>query len=142
MFRDDSVADRRIFIRWRYIIHFRLHRVVISWYYYESDRCNEVFDQNSKKRDLSGNLNQTEGAKILKEGSLTTSRASDIPDKMFTESLKSPDCVSILFNCIKNAEKQITQSFENKKEIGAKQQAELTEAIDFISSKFDEYKKR
>ena len=86
----------------------------------------KYFDQNSKKRDLSGNLNQTEGAKKLKEGSLTTCRASDIPDKMFTENLKSPDCVSILFSCIKNVEKQITQSFENNKEIGPKQLAELT----------------
>ena len=87
-------------------------------------------------------MNQTEGAKKLKEGSLTTSRASDIPDKMFTESLKSPDCVSILFSCIKNAEKQITQSFENKKEIGAKQQAELGRSISFQASLMNTKKDR
>ena len=66
---------------------------------------------------------------------------------MFTEGLKSPDCVNILFNCIKNVEKQITQIFENTKEIKEgqikddKQLAELTEAVDFISNKFDEYEK-
>ena len=73
-----------------------MHKVVLSWYYYVS----EVFDQNSKKRDLSGNRNQEEGVKKLKEGSLSTSRASDIPEEVFTESLKLPDCVNILFICI------------------------------------------
>ena len=49
----------------------------------------KYFDKNSKKRDLSGNSTQKEGAKKLKEGSLNTNRASDIPDEIFTESLKS-----------------------------------------------------
>ena len=83
----------------------------------------------------------------MKERSLNTSRVSDIPDEVFTESLKSPDCVNILFNCIKNVEKKITQIFENTKEMnegqikGEKQLAELAEAIDFISNKFNEYEK-
>ena len=59
---------------------------------------------------------------------------------MFTEYLKSPDCVNILFKCIKNVEKHIKQIFENRKEMkegqikGKKQLAELTEMIDFIST--------
>ena len=107
----------------------------------------KYFDRNSKKRDLSDNSNQEESSKMLKDGSLNTSRASDIPDEVFTESLKSPDCVNILFNCIKNVEKKITQIFENTKEMnegqikGEKQLAELAEAIDFISNKFNEYEK-
>ena len=58
-----------------------------------------------------------------------------------------PDCVNILFSCIKNVERQITQIFENMKEWkkrqikGEKYLAELTEAIDFISNKFEEYEK-
>ena len=60
----------------------------------------KYFDRNSKERDLSGNSNQEEDAKELKEGNLNTSRASNIPDKVFTESLKLPDCVNILFICI------------------------------------------
>ena len=58
-----------------------------------------------------------------------------------------PDCVNILFSCIKNVERQITQIFENMKELkkkqikGEKYLAELTEAIDFISNKFEEYEK-
>ena len=55
----------------------------------------KYFDRNSKKRDLSGNSNQEEGAKKLKKGSLNTGRASDIPDEVFTASLKSPDFVNI-----------------------------------------------
>ena len=107
----------------------------------------KYFDRNSKKRDLSGTSNQEKGAKKLKKGNLNTSRPRDVPDEVFTEGLKSPDCVNILFNCIKNVEKQITQIFENTKEIKEgqikddKQLAELTEAVDFISNKFDEYEK-
>ena len=89
-------------------------------------------------------MNQEEGAKKFKEGSLNTCRASDILDEVFTESLNSPDCVNILFSCIKNVEKQIIQIFENTKKIkkgqniGKKQLAELTKAI---IVKFDEYEK-
>ena len=105
------------------------------------------FDQNSKKRDLRDNSNQEESSKKLKDGSLNTSRASDIPEEVFTESLKSPGCVNILFSCIKNVERQITQIFENTKELqegqikGEKYRAELTDPIDFISKKFKEYEK-
>ena len=105
----------------------------------------KYFDRNSKKQDLSDNSNQEKSSKKLKDGSLNTSRVSDIPSEVFTESLKSPDCVNILFSCIKNVEKQITQIFENTKELkkgqikGEKHLAELTEAIDFISNKFEYY---
>ena len=77
----------------------------------------KYFDRNSKKRDLKGNLSQEKGAKKLKEWRLNTSRASDIPDEVFTESLKSPDCINILFSYIKNVEKQTTKIFENTKDM-------------------------
>ena len=105
----------------------------------------KYFDRNSKKQDLSDNSNEEKCIKKLKDGSLNTSRVSDIPSEVFTESLKSPDCVNILFSCIKNVENQITQIFENTKELkkgqikGEKHLAELTEAIDFISNKFEYY---
>ena len=81
------------------------------------------------------------------DGSLNTSRASGITDEVFTESLKSTDCVNILFSCIKNVERQLTQIFEDTKELkegqikGEKHLVELAEAIDFISNKFEEYEK-
>ena len=77
----------------------------------------KIFDRNLKKQDISGTSNQEECAKKLKEGSLKTSRASNFQGEVFTESLKSSDCVNILFSCIKNVEKQITQIFENTKEM-------------------------
>ena len=51
----------------------------------------KYFDRNSKKRDLNGNSNQEECDKKLKDGSLNNSRTCDIPDEVFTESLKFPD---------------------------------------------------
>ena len=51
----------------------------------------KYFDRNSKKQDLSDNSNQEKSSKKLKDGSLNTSRVSDIPSEVFTESLKSPD---------------------------------------------------
>ena len=104
----------------------------------------EYFDRYSKKRDLSGSLIQEEGAKKLKEWNLNTRRASDVPDKAFTESLESIDFVKVFFSCIKNVEKQITRIFENAKEMkkgkikGKKQLTKLTKVIDFISNNFDE----
>ena len=111
--------------------------------------CPEVFCKKGflRKRDLSDNSNQEESSKKLKDGSMNTSRVSVIPDEVFTESLKSTDSVNILFSCIKNVERQITQMFKNTKELkegqikGEKHFAELTEAIDFISNKFKEYEK-
>ena len=90
----------------------------------------KYFDQNSKKRDLTGDWNQEKAAKELKERSLNTN--TDIPDEALTDSLKSSDCVNILSSCIKNVEKQI----EKEKQI-----VEVKEAIDFISNQFDEYEK-
>ena len=61
----------------------------------------KYFDEKSKKRDLSGNSNQGEGAKKLKEVSWNIRRASDIPDEVLTESLKTLGYVNILFSLIK-----------------------------------------
>ena len=83
----------------------------------ESSNITKYFGQNSKKRDLSDNSNEEEGAKKLIEGTLNTSTDSDILDEVFTENLKSTDCDNILFHCIENVEKQITQFFENTKEM-------------------------
>ena len=49
----------------------------------------KYFDRNSKKGNLRDNSNQEESSKKLKDGSLNTGRASDIPDEVYTMSLKS-----------------------------------------------------
>ena len=61
------------------------------------------FDRSSKKKkkDLSNNSNDGEASKKPREGSLNTSTSSDIPDDLFTENFKDPQCVTILWNCIK-----------------------------------------
>ena len=92
-----------------------------------------------KKRDLSNNSDDGETSKKSWEGSLNTSSSSDIPDDLFTESLKDPDCVALLLNCIKKMEKQITQIFDNTNELKEKQikdeshPQELSDATDFIN---------
>ena len=55
-----------------------------------------------------------------REDSLNTSTSSDIRYDLFTESLKEPDCVAILLNCIKKMERQITQIFDNTNELKEK----------------------
>ena len=98
-----------------------------------------------KKRDLINNSNDGETSKKPREGSLNTSTSSDIPNDLFTESLKDPDCVALLLNCIKKMEKQITQIFDNTNELKEKQikgeshLQELSDAADFVTKKFDKY---
>ena len=59
------------------------------------------FDRSSKKKDFGNNSNDGEASKKPREGSLNTSTSSDIPDDLFTESLKDPEGVTILLNCTK-----------------------------------------
>ena len=99
-----------------------------------------------KKRDLINNSNDGEKSKKPREGSLNTSTSSDIPNDLFTESLKDPDCVALLLNCIKKMEKQITQIFDNTNELKEKQIKDKSQlqkpsnSVDFITKKFDKYK--
>ena len=102
---------------------------------------------SKKKRDLSNNSNDGETSKKTREDSLKTSTSvtSDIRDDLFTESLKEPDCVAILLNCIKKMENQITQIFDNTNKLKEKQikgeshLQELSDAVDFVTKKFDKY---
>ena len=99
-----------------------------------------------KKRDLINNSNDGETSKKPREGSLNTSTSSDIPNDLFTESLKDPDCVALLLNCIKKMEKQITQIFDNTNELKEKQIKDKSQlqkpsnSVDFITKKFDKYR--
>ena len=58
-----------------------------------SEEC-RIF-QVKKKRDLSNNYNEGEASKKPWEPSLNTSISSDVPDDLFTESMKDPECVTI-----------------------------------------------
>ena len=73
----------------------------------EDERHNEVFQRGTKKRDFSDKSETGEDPKKVREGSLDCnqiSQTSDIPDDICSKSLNSPDCVAILFICLKNLE--------------------------------------
>ena len=61
----------------------------------------------SKKRDLSSNWKEGgESSKKQREESLNDSSVSENTD-FFAEGLKSLECVSFLFNCLQNLEKEM-----------------------------------
>ena len=86
----------------------------------------------------------------VREGSLDCSKisqTSDTLDDIFTKSLSSPGCVAILFNCLKNLESKMREISVSSKETiasqikGEKQLSYLSDSVQLISDKFDEYEK-
>ena len=68
----------------------------------------KYFERISKKRDLSNKSSDEKASKKLRERSLGNSARSDVSvnnEDPSTEGLKSPECVSILMNCMQNLEK-------------------------------------
>ena len=64
----------------------------------------KFFDKSSKKRDLSDKSNNGEDPKKQRQGSLDEEKS---PDEVFKDSLDSPGCVKILFNCMQNIERKV-----------------------------------
>ena len=62
----------------------------------------QFFDK--KKRDLSSKSKDGEDSKRPRESSLDESIANTTNTDVFTESLKSEDCVAVLYNCMKKLE--------------------------------------
>ena len=109
-----------------------------------------ILKEYQKKRDLSNKSSNEEASKKLLEGSLDSSACSDVSvnnEDPFTEGLKSPECVSILMNCMQNLEKQLGQIFkmlEKTEDRQIKPECQITElakGVDFIAQKFDDYEK-
>ena len=108
----------------------------------------KLFDRSSKKRDLSDQLkggnSGYEPKKIRKEKG-NTEGLSEISDNVFAESLKSPACVEILFNCLRNVVKQIKEilvlakSTQEQQIKGEKQLNDLHDSVQLISDKLKEY---
>ena len=65
----------------------------------------KFFEKASKKRDLSDQSKTCEDPKKMREESSTGS-STDMAEDVFAESSKSPDCIEILFNFLRNVEKQ------------------------------------
>ena len=96
----------------------------------------------SKKRDPSDQLDSGEQQKKAREGSFEENPDAD---SIFATSMDSPECLQILFNCLQNVKKSVkeihemqekTQSSQIKGELQLK---ELSEAVEFITKKFDQY---
>ena len=102
-----------------------------------------------KKRELSSNSTDGDDRKRPRETSSFDDAISKAANngEVFKEGLKSDDCVAILCNCMKNLEEkmnelfQITSSAKDSQIKGKLQLKDLNEAVNFISTKFDEYEK-
>ena len=105
----------------------------------------KYFNSGSKKRDLSSETSTSgDDPKKIRDGSLDD---SNNPDDIFTEGLSSPDCVKILYNCIKNVENQIhgihskTEETKMSQIKGEQHLMDLNKTVNFICEKFDEYER-
>ena len=105
----------------------------------------KFFDR--KKRELSSQPVDGDDSKRPRKESNNSTSTSTSPGDVFEESLKSGDCVKILFNCMQNIEKQVKELFllaqENKEKHikGESDLSEVTKAITLISGKFDDYER-
>ena len=103
---------------------------------------------DKKKRELSKNSNDGQDTKKQHETSsseLSFEKASD--GDIFKDSLKSEDCILILKTFIENIWKKMEElciATKNTKEIqikGELQLVSMNKTINFISAKFDGFKK-
>ena len=88
-------------------------------------------------------MDSGEQQKKAREGSL---KENPEVDNIFTTSMDSPECLQILFNCLQNVEKVLRrymkcfESFTQTSQIkGESQLKDLSEAVEFIAKKFDQY---
>ena len=105
----------------------------------------KYFNTGSTKRDLSSETSTSgDDPKKIRDGSLDD---FNNPDDVFTEGLSSPDCVKILYNCIKNVENQIhgihskTEETKMSQIKGEQHLMDLNKTVNFICEKFDEYER-
>ena len=102
----------------------------------------KFFNSSSKKRDLSDQSSNGEEPKNAREGSLNDSSVS--LDDIFTEGMKSPECLHILVNCMKNIEAKIkeiwdmNQVTQDNQIQGKFPPRDLVKSMEFYSEKFDE----
>ena len=89
--------------------------------------------------------NSRDEPKKIREVKSSIESLSEMLSDVFAESLKSTSCVEILFNCLKNVEKQIKEIFvliisTQEQQIKYERQLnDLRDTVQFISDKFKEY---
>ena len=100
-----------------------------------------------KKGDLSSKSNDGDDSKRPRESSLDDSTANATNTDAFTESLKSEDCVAILYSSMKKLKEEmrkVLQMCEKTKDSqikGKSQLNSLSGAMDFMTNKFEEYER-
>ena len=77
-----------------------------------------------------------------RESSLDDSIVNTTNTDVFTGSLKSEDCVAVLYSCMKKLEemKRVLQMCEKTKDSQSKRESQLnslSEAMDFMTNKFE-----
>ena len=66
-------------------------------------------------------------------------------DSVFTNTIDSPECLQIIFNCLRNVEKSVNEIYEMQEKIqssqikGELQLNKLNDAVDFITKKCDQH---
>ena len=96
----------------------------------------------SKKGDINGQSDSGKQQIKIREGSL---EENPEVDSIFTNSMDSPECLQILFNCLRNVKKNVKWIHEMKEKTqssqikGDLQFNELNETVEFITKKFDQY---
>ena len=99
------------------------------------------FNSGSKKRDVSSETSTSgDDPKKIGDGSFDD---SNNPNDIFTVGLSSPDCVKILYNCIRNVENQIlgihskTEETKMSQIEGEQHLIDLNKTVNFICEKCD-----
>ena len=103
--------------------------------------------QKTNKQDLSSKSNDRDNSKRPRESSLDDSIANATNTDVFTEPLRSKECVAILYSCIKKLEeemKKVLQMCEKTKDSQIKGKSplnSLSEVMGFLNNKFEEYER-
>ena len=101
----------------------------------------KYFDKNSKKRELSDESKTSEEPKKHRDD--TEISYIENPD-VFSEAMKSEDCKSILYNCLKDLDRKVSDIYNlarSTQQLQIKGDSQLTDiqkTVDFLSAKFDE----
>lgn len=101
----------------------------------------KYFDKNSKKRELSDESKTSEEPKKHREDNEIS--YIENPD-VFSEGMESEDCKSILYKCLKNLDRKVSEIYNLARSTqqlqikGDGHLSEIQKTVDFLSTKFDE----
>ena len=100
-----------------------------------------------KKRELSSNNSTEQEASLKKTREENLDDSTGLVTDVFSQGLKSAECVKILFNCLQNLEtemmivKEISLAAKDWQIKGTEQLNDMNKAINFINEKFEDFEK-